>query len=131
MVVKAQKSESSRRAQLIFLKKEKEDIEKELEITQQAHGHNVSSVLFRKTKWVKKKLNYAMNYAMDKFQGVTLKKILKNKVELDLNICSCLLIDQKVIKEISEISEISEIHDKGIRPSQEMTDIFSGMYIES
>lgn len=46
---------------------------------------------------------------MDKFQGVTLKKILKNKVELDLNICSCLLIDQKVIK------EISEIYDKGIR----------------
>ncbi len=37
------------------------------------------------------------------FKELRLKKILKNKVELDLNICSCLLIDQKVIKEISEI----------------------------
>ncbi|WP_157843742.1 hypothetical protein [Candidatus Coxiella mudrowiae] len=43
------------KGQLIFLKKEKEDIEKELEITQQAHGHNVSSVLFRKTKTGKEK----------------------------------------------------------------------------
>lgn len=34
------------------------------------------------------------------------------ELDLNINICSCLLIDHKVIK---EISEISEIYDKGIR----------------